>query len=554
MNLRTQLTRTGIVLGAAALVSLTACAEKPTEHPFPQAKPQVTITGMQISGGKTRVFASGTDEDGMVRFYRFKFDNLAQVDSVTSSIYETSITYASMAEEHTVNVWCVDNDGLASDPAVLKYTLTSIGAANRTPETELVSPRPGAVAGPGLVVVWSARDPDGSIAGYQVRFDDDASWTAVSEVTYEKTGLAPGSHVVQARSQDNLGLWDPTPATVAFSVDTTIKPDLSTTGVTDGATFFVPPGGTVDIRVGWHGDADYYSSRIVAYAYDFNGTGISEWTTESEHTFPGIGAGDYWVTVYAKDLGGAISSKTITFHVIVPPLNKEVLVVNGIDWGTYSSPLQTVFPVFLAGTTPWDYWDLFATPAAGYPAGMNVTKHGNGAMGGDIIGQYKAILWHGNHFSGDLDFWNPDLMAGYVKAGGKVLLHARRTIAFFNDELQSMAHITGFLADLTGSFTTLKATTEGTAIGMQDVAFPAGNSLAGGITGTDGSNLVEVLFVNGATPSQILGVRAKAKDGDPWNIIVICGRQYRANPPGPMRDNYRKLLADVFGVTIPALP
>lgn len=567
MNVRTHLTRMGIMLGAVALVSLTACAEKPTEHPFPPAKPQVTITGMQISSGMTRVFASGTDEDGMVQFYRFKFDNLATVDSVTSSIYDAAITYHAMDEEHTVSVWCVDNEGLVSEPAVLKYTMASVGAVNRTPDTEILTPRPGAVTSPGLVVAWTGRDPDGSISAYQIRFDSDASWTDVSEATYRKIGMAPGSHVVQVRSQDNLGLWDPTPATVAFSVDTTLKPDLSTTGVSDGSTFFVPPGGAVDIRIGWVGGADYYSSAIEGYAYDLNGAGVTAYSSESEHTFAALGEGNYSVDVFAKDIGGGVAARTINFSIVVPALNKEVLVVNGVDWSSYGPGTATPpakdmgdnYPAYLsaASGTPWEYWDLFGTPSGGYPAGMNVNVVGTGPnLGGAIIGQYKAILWLGNFYPGSSpEGWNPDLMAGYIKAGGKILLSTRRTIAYFNGELTSFAHVTGFAPDLTGSFTTLQATAAGAVLNLVDVTYPAGNSSAGNITGTDGSDQVETLFVNGSNPSQILGIRAKARQGDPWNFIVICGRQYRVAAPGnAMRDNYRALLSNTFGVTIPALP
>ena len=108
MTVRNALSYVSMVLGTAALVGLAACAEKPTEHPFPKTKPEVTITGIQISGGVTRVFANGTDEDGQVLFYRFNFDDGAIVaDSLTTPVYDANITYGSMDEVHTVSVVAV---------------------------------------------------------------------------------------------------------------------------------------------------------------------------------------------------------------------------------------------------------------------------------------------------------------------------------------------------------------------------------------------------------------------------------------------------------------
>lgn len=562
MSIRKSLAYAGTLLAAVALAGVFGCEDKPTETPHPELKPTVTITGIQISGGVTRVFASGADEDGMVESYIFEH-NGAVVDTLTTPVLNLDISYVSMDEQHTVSVVAVDNNGNISEPAALVFTPNLVGAANKAPETEILSPSSGAVTSAGVVVEWSGRDPDGSLSGYEIRFDDGA-WVELPATTtrYEKTGLALGSHVAQVRAKDNFNVVDPTPAAVAFTVASGFAPELSTSGVSDGSTFFVPEGGTFDLAVGWHGDAEWYNGAIEKYAYELSGTAtVAKTDTDEESfTFAGLSQGTYAATIYATDIAGTTSSTTINVIVTVPTLDREVLVVNGVKWSDYGDEASIRYPVYLAGATPWDYWELLDTPES-YPAGMNVNLLGTGEVPGDIIGKYKAVLWLGNNYLGDVELWNPALMAGYLKAGGKIILGARRTVTFFNSELAAMAHIDGFVPDLEGSFYTMSPTATGTALGMKTVGAVtttlgggAGNTLAGGFTSVEDSPYVEVLFVDGADPSYILGIRSQALEDGVWNFIVTAGRHYHFSNPEAMRDNWRTMLTDVFGVTPPALP
>ncbi len=555
MSIRKSLAYAGTLLAAVALAGVFGCEDKPTETPHPELKPTVTITGIQISGGVTRVFASGADEDGMVEKYIFEH-NGAVVDTLTTPVLNLDISYASMDEQHTVSVVAVDNNGNISEPAALVFTPNLVGAANKAPETEILSPASGAVTSSGVVIEWSGRDPDGSLSGFEIRFDDGA-WVELPATTtrYEKTGLALGSHVAQVRAKDNFNVVDPTPAAVTFTVAAGFAPELSTSGVSDGSTFFVPAGGTFDLTVGWHGDAEWYNGAIEKYAYELSGTATvaKTETQDASHTFAALAQGNYAATIYATDIAGVTTSKTINVIVTVPTLDREVLVVNGVKWSDYGAESAAVYPTYLAGVTAWDYWELLDTPSGGFPAGMNVNLLGTGEVPGDLIGKYKAILWLGNNYLGDMELWNPALMAGYMKAGGKVILSARRTVTFFNSELAAMAHVDGFVPDLSGSFTAMNPTAEGTALGLKAVN-AAGNSLAGGFTSVEDSPFVEVLLVDGADPSYILGIRSQALEDGVWNFIVTAGRHYRFSNPEAMRDNWRTMLTDVFGVTPPALP
>jgi len=116
----------------------------------------------------------------------------------------------------------------------------------------------------------------------------------------------------------------------------------------------------------------------------------------------------------------------------------------------------------------------------------------------------------------------------------------------------SLSHITGFVPD-GGAATGLKTTSAGAALGLQDITYKT-TSYGSGITGTDGSNNVEVLFVDPANPDQINGVRAKSKAGGNWDIVVLTGRNYRADPAATHAQNLRLLLKNTLGVTPPAAP
>jgi hypothetical protein len=554
MIVRKSLTYSGVVLAAVALLGLTSCSEKPTETPFPALAPTVTITGIQISGGITRVFASGADEDGQIVKYLFKVDGQDPADTLVTPVLDANITYTSMDEQHTVSVVAVDNDEQKSEAAQLKFTPNLVGAANKAPDTEILSPESGAYTSGGVVVEWSGRDPDGSLTGYQIRFDD-GDWISldVAVQSYQKAGLATGSHTVQVRSKDNFNVLDPTPAAVSFVVGTGLQPELATTGVTDGATFFVPAGGTASLTVGWEADAEFYNGAIAKYSYSLDGATATE-TQDVNHTFDGLGEGSYSIAVSAEDLAGNATTTTIGFIVTVPTLANEVLVVNGVAWGTYEGQQADTYPLYFGSDNAdvWDYWEIMPG-APDYAAfGMAVNHVGTGTPPGDLIGQYKCILWMGQNYQGDLDSWNAGLMAGYVAAGGKLYFYGRRTAAFFGGtDLMDMAHVTEFMADDGGSATSGYApTAAASALGLQAAACLTA-SWGNGIISVDGSSDVEVLFNDTATPDQITGIRAKSTSGGDWDIVIVTGRNYRADPPAAMATNIHTILRDVLGIDPP---
>jgi hypothetical protein len=554
MKVRKSLTYSGVVLAAVALLGLTSCEEKPTETPFPALAPTVTITGIQISGGITRVFASGDDKDGQIVKYLFKVDGQDPADTLVTPVLDANIDYASMEEQHTVSVVAVDNDDLKSEAAQLKFTPNLVGAANKAPDTDILSPESGATTSGGVVVEWSGRDPDGSLSGYQIRFDD-GDWVSldVAVQSYQKVGLASGSHTVQVRSKDNFNVLDPTPAAVSFVVGSGLQPELATTGVTDNATFFVPAGGTASLTVGWEANAEFYNGAIAKYSYSLDGATATE-TQDVNHTFDGLGEGSYSVAVSAVDLAGNSTTTTISFIVTVPTLANEVLVVQGVDWGTYEDDMANTYPLYFGSDNAdvWDYWEIMSG-APDYAAfGMAVNHIGSGTPPGDIIGQYKCVLWMGQNYLGDLDSWNAGLMAGYVAAGGKVYFYGRRTAAFLDGtDLMDMAHVTEFLPDDGGSAATgYVPSATGTALGLQGAAILS-TSWGNGIVSIEDSPDVDVLFTDATSFEQINGIRAKSTSGGDWDIVIVSGRNYVADPPAAMATNIHTILRDVLGIDPP---
>ncbi|MCK5327641.1 MAG: hypothetical protein KAR36_03485, partial [Candidatus Latescibacteria bacterium] len=129
MHVRGHYLVVGIVL---LLMGIVGCAEKPTETPLPASNPESSITGVAITGAMTRIYASGVDTDGLIEGYKFRFDGGAWTDWQAGSVLDQAVSYASLDDEHIVEVVVKDDAGLEDPtPAKLVYTPRSIGTLNK---------------------------------------------------------------------------------------------------------------------------------------------------------------------------------------------------------------------------------------------------------------------------------------------------------------------------------------------------------------------------------------------------------------------------------------
>jgi cytochrome c1 len=124
-------------------------------------------------------------------------------------------------------------------------------------------------------------------------------------------------------------------------------------------------------------------------------------------------------------------------EVTAPPFDRALLVVNGIDWGTYGAEITTAYTdKAFFGDYVFDFWDHFPAPAAGYP-GTLPAPLGRGEVPPEVLGHYRNVVWLGNNFNGDLDSWQQTPVLSYLRAGGNLLLLARQGEQFLTDSLRT---------------------------------------------------------------------------------------------------------------------
>ena len=129
--------------------------------------------------------------------------------------------------------------------------------------------------------------------------------------------------------------------------------------------------------------------------------------------------------------------KQLQTEVTHPAFDRGVLVVNGVDWGTYGAEITTAYTdKAFSGDYPIDFWDHFAAPAGGYPA-LLPAPLGHGPVPPDVLGHYRNVIWVGNNFNGDLDSWVQTPVLSYLNVGGNLLLLARQGDVFLVDPLRS---------------------------------------------------------------------------------------------------------------------
>jgi len=143
----------------------------------------------------------------------------------------------------------------------------------------------------------------------------------------------------------------------------------------------------------------------------------------------------YLPTAFAIDPDDWIL-KQVQTDVQSPAFDRPLLVVNGVDWGSFGTEIRSAYTdQAFSGSYTYDFWDHFPTPAGGYPAGVPAPL-GHGFVPPDVLGHYRNVIWVGNNFNRDVDSWNQTPILSYLRAGGNVFLLAKQGDAFFPDSLR----------------------------------------------------------------------------------------------------------------------
>jgi aminopeptidase N len=134
--------------------------------------------------------------------------------------------------------------------------------------------------------------------------------------------------------------------------------------------------------------------------------------------------------------------KQVQAPIVNPAFDRGVLVVNGIDWGSYGSELTTAYlDKAFWGDYSIDFWDVFGEPGGGYPNTLPAPL-GHGSVPPEVIGHYRNVIWVGNNFNGDLSAWLDSPIMSYLEVGGNLILMARQGSSFLSEPLRSYLGLT----------------------------------------------------------------------------------------------------------------
>ena len=231
----------------------------------------------------------------------------------------------------------------------------------------------------------------------------------------------------------------------------------------------------------------------------------------------------------------------------IAPLDRHVLLVNGVDWASYGTEITSAYTDrAFWGDSTIDFWDNFSTPSGGYPVTLPAPL-GHGAVPAEVMGHYRVVIWVGNNYNGDLASWTSSPILSYLRGGGNVLLMARMGDQFLGDSLRDYLGV-----DLAATGATLYDCVA-TRPGLGSIALLGTQSPCAVFdtvrTRTDTQLLYKV--VSNYTPNRGIGVIRQPAEGgtnrlDGGRFIFLSGRPYRWNH-NQLKTNVMYMLQHYFG-------
>jgi hypothetical protein len=561
-------------LSALAIVLVAGCTDEP-QAPNANIPPNTRITNYHISTSpdsaafyNVTVYWAASDPDGQAEYYRYWIDQANIADSMKTGIYETSVTvrmeYNSDIRTHVFYVQARDDrDVWDPTPAQVQVNIDEVSNVDAyNPETEPVTvPPDGGLTSRGVHFVINGSDIDGSVPSFQRAIDDTTNWVTVEpafvlsrestlELDLTPSDLSLGPHVVYVRAVDNFGNIDNSPITISFVAVDTLRPDLSVvSGAIPNAFYFLPQGGTeTDVPTTWDADASwYYSTLQYRYAVD-DSANWSGWQTESSATLTGLAAGSHQFFVRAKDQAGHITTMITDFGVGNLTGDQGILVVNGIDWGTYPEAVSMYEDNGPFGDHAIHFWDMFSGAQGNYPPNIADVFIGSGAVPGDVMGHYSSAVFVVNNFNGDLDIYSSmlPLIMSYLNGGGNVLLACRFGASFVTGDLLTYGLSDGNSLEFPSDLVNVNPAPSGLVAAVDGLV---NITSLGGWTYTDlplpsDDPAVTTLFTTPDYPNAVGGIIVQPEGKG--KFAFIAGREYRFEHTA-MATDFGYILTHYFG-------
>jgi len=234
--------------------------------------------------------------------------------------------------------------------------------------------------------------------------------------------------------------------------------------------------------------------------------------------------------------------------------DKSILLVNGVDWGTYNDMIRDSY----ANKTFWsdykiDFWDCFETPTNGYPVTLPEVQ-GHGAIPFDVLGQYSLVIWIGNDYNGDLEVWQNTPIFDYVKLGGNLMLLTRRGQNFLDENFRNYLGIQ-WREDEENTISNCLSVYPG----LQNIQINPYNSSGHTLVAVFSTLLADeestLLFkeTQSFNYHRGLGVWKKPKDGGQFRssggqVVFLCGRPYSMDSNN-LRTNMEFMINNFFNIS-----
>jgi len=208
---------------------------------------------------------------------------------------------------------------------------------------------------------------------------------------------------------------------------------------------------------------------------------------------------------------------------------RQILLVNGVGWrGENGAAARDRYAAqAFTGGLEYDFWDYQPEPDAGYPAGMPRPR-GHGEVPGQVLGEYRAVIWVGNLLDGDDQGFRDSPLHAYLEAGGNLLLMTLGGRSFLLEPFREYLGIDWAAGDSTA--TAYEALEEG----LPDLRTTGVQSFVSYFRAEPGAGR-RVLYAQAGDPERALGVvRLPEADGSSTpgtgRFVFLSGRAYRWDP------------------------
>ncbi len=229
-----------------------------------------------------------------------------------------------------------------------------------------------------------------------------------------------------------------------------------------------------------------------------------------------------------------------------PSFDRGILLVNGVDIDVYGAEIRNALSdSSFTGYQGFEFWNLFGTPAGGYPAGLP-TPRGEGEVPADVLDDYSTVVWLGNDYNGDATAWLDAAILDYLHEGGNVVLLGRRGRSFLT---QARIEYLGVDFATTSDKTVNNATAD--YPGMITMNRLGTQSYVSPLDPTPLQAETTVLLRDSTFPSWALGVWRQPAGGGTLrtgggHFVHLAGRPYRWDRIA-LRTNMEFILTEIIG-------